>query len=137
MSEPITKPRVSAAAKIALVLAAAAVLLAVFALAAPGSRFFFPLVSLWCNLALFACVLLVLRVAGIKFDLFHKAVILGLWAAALLYFFWALDRRSFVYIWDYFNHINLRLRLSNLSLNLVLFLVLGVVIVSGLGLVLV
>ena len=106
MSEPITKPRVSAAAKIALVLAAAAVLLAVFALAAPGSRFFFPLVSLWCNLALFACVLLVLRVAGIKFDLFHKAVLVGLWAAALVYFFWALGRRSFVYIWDYVNYIN-------------------------------
>ena len=106
MSEPITKPRVSAAAKIALVLAAAAVLLAVFALAAPGSRFFFPLVSLWCNLALFACVLLVLRVAGIKFDLFHKAVLVGLWAAALVYFFWALGRHSFVYIWDYVNYIN-------------------------------
>ena len=106
MSEPITKPRVSAAAKTALVLAAAAVLLAVFALAAPGSKFFFPLVSLWCNLALFACVLLVLRVAGIKFDLFHKAVLVGLWAAALVYFFWALGRRSFVYIWDYFNYIS-------------------------------
>ena len=106
MSEPITKPRVSAAAKTALVLAAAAVLLAVFALAAPGSKFFFPLVSLWCNLALFACVLLVLRVAGIKFDLFHKAVLIGLWAAALVYFFWALGRRSFVYIWDYVNYIN-------------------------------
>ena len=106
MSEPITKPRVSAAAKIVLVLAAAAVLLAVFALAAPGSKFFFPLVSLWCNLALFACVLLVLRVAGIKFDLFHKAVLVGLWAAALVYFFWALNRRSFVYIWDYVNYIN-------------------------------
>ena len=83
MSEPITKPRVSAAAKIVLVLAAAAVLLAVFALAAPGSKFFFPLVSLWCNLALFACVLLVLREAGIKFDLFHKAVLVGLWAIVL------------------------------------------------------
>lgn len=106
MTEPITKPRVSAAAKTALVLAAAAVLLAVFALAAPGSKFFFPLVSLWCNLALFACVLLVLRVAGIKFDLFHKAVLVGLWAAALVYFFWALGRRSFVYIWDYFNYIS-------------------------------
>ena len=49
MPESITKPRVSAAAKTALVLAAAAVLLAVFALAAPGSKFFFPLVSLWCT----------------------------------------------------------------------------------------
>ena len=106
MSEPITKPRVSAAAKCVLALAAAAVLLAVFARVAPGSKFFFPLVSLWCNLAVFACVLLVLRVAGVKFDLFHKAVILGLWAAALVYFFWALGRRSFVYIWDYVNYIN-------------------------------
>ena len=106
MSEPITKPRVSAAAKCVLVLAAAAVLLAVFARVAPGSKFFFPLVSLWCNLAVFACVLLVLRVAGVKFDLFHKAVIVGLWAAALVYFFWALGRRSFVYIWDYVNYIN-------------------------------
>ena len=106
MSDTLTRLRTSPAAKCILVLAAAAMLLAVFALAAPGSKFFFPLVSLWCNLALFACVLLVLRVAGVKFDLFHKAVLVGLWAAALLYFFWALDRRSFVYIWDYFNYIN-------------------------------
>ena len=106
MSDTITRLRTSNTAKCVLALAAAAVLLAVFAQAAPGSGFFFPLMSLWCNLALFACVLLVLRVAGVKFDLFHKAVIVGLWAAALLYFFWALDRRSFVYIWDYFNYIN-------------------------------
>ena len=106
MSDTLTKLRTSAAAKCVLALAAAAVLLAVFAQAAPGSKFFFPLVSLWCNLALFACALLVLRVAGVKFDLFHKAVIVGLWAAALVYFFWALNRRSFVYIWDYVNYIN-------------------------------
>lgn len=106
MTDTITRLRTSNAAKCVLALAAAAVLLAVFAQAAPGSGFFFPLVSLWCNLALFACVLLVLRVAGVKFDLFHKAVLVGLWAAALVYFFWALDRRSFVYIWDYFNYIN-------------------------------
>ena len=106
MTDTITKLRTSNAAKCVLALAAAAVLLAVFAQAAPGSGLFFPLVSLWCNLALFACALLVLRVAGVRFDLFHKAVLLGLWAAALVYFFWALDRRSFVYIWDYFNYIN-------------------------------
>ena len=106
MTDTITRLRTSNASKCVLALAAAAVLLAVFAQAAPGSGFFFPLMSLWCNLALFACVLLVLRVAGVKFDLFHKAVLVGLWAAALVYFFWALDRRSFVYIWDYFNYIN-------------------------------
>ena len=106
MTDTITRLRTSNAAKCVLALAATAVLLAVFALTAPGSKFFFPLVSLWCNLALFACALLVLRVAGVKFDLFHKAVLVGLWAAALVYFFWALNRRSFVYIWDYFNYIN-------------------------------
>ena len=109
MSDTLTRLRTSPAAKCILALAAAAVLLAVFARAVPGSRLFFPLVSLWCNLALFACVLLVLRVAGVKFDLFHKAVlvgVIGLWAAALVYFFWALGHRSFVYIWDYFNYIS-------------------------------
>lgn len=106
MSDTLTRLRTSPAAKCILALAAAAVLLAVFARAVPGSRLFFPLVSLWCNLALFACVLLVLRVAGVKFDLFHKAVLIGLWAAALVYFFWALGHRSFVYIWDYFNYIS-------------------------------
>ena len=105
MSDTLTKLRTSPAAKCVLVLAAAAVLLAVFARAVPGSGSFFPLVSLWCNLALFACVLLVLRVAGVKFDLFHKAVLVGLWAAALVYFFWALDHRTFLYHWDYVNYI--------------------------------
>ena len=106
MSDTMTRLRSLAAAKFVLGLAAAAVLLAVSAKAAPGSALFFPLVSLWCNLALFALVLLVLRVAGVKFDLFHKAVLVGFWAAALVYFFWALNRRSFVYIWDYANYIN-------------------------------
>ena len=41
MTDTITKPRVSAAAKTALVLAAAAVLLAVFALAVPPADSFF------------------------------------------------------------------------------------------------
>jgi len=48
----------------------------------------------------------VLRVADIEFDLFHWAVIIGFWAAALLYFYWAETHRSFIYIWDYVNYIN-------------------------------
>ena len=86
MSEPITKPRVSAAAKIVLVLAAAAVLLAVFALAAPGSKFFFPLVSLWCSCVLFYGALWVLHTAGVELDFFHRAAIIAFWAGAVLYF---------------------------------------------------
>lgn len=97
--------RLSAPGKVRFCLAAGALALVFFGFAAPGSSLFFPLLSLWCNLALFAAVLGVLRVARVEFDLFHWAVLIGLWAAALLYFFWALNRRSFVYIWDYANYL--------------------------------
>ena len=97
--------RLSVLGKVWLCLTAGALALVIFGFAAPGSSLFFPLLSLWCNLALFAAVLGVLRVARVEFDLFHWAVLIGLWAAALLYFFWALNRRSFVYIWDYANYL--------------------------------
>ena len=97
--------RLSVFGKVWLCLAAGALALVILGFAAPGSSLFFPLLSLWCNLALFAAVLGVLRVARVEFDLFHWAVLIGLWAAALLYFFWALNRRSFVYIWDYANYL--------------------------------
>ena len=105
MSATISKLRSSLPAKVLLGYAFSALLLVLLSLAAPGSALFFPLVSLWCNLALWGLVLLALRIARVEFDLFHRAVIIGLWAAALLYFFWALSRRSFVYIWDYANYL--------------------------------
>ena len=105
MSATISKLRSSLPAKVLLGYAVSALLLVLLSLAAPGSALFFPLVSLWCNLALWGLVLLALRIARVEFDLFHRAVIIGLWAAALLYFFWALSRRSFVYIWDYANYL--------------------------------
>ena len=46
-----------------LAYAVSALALVVLGLAAPGSAVFFPLVSLWCNLALFGLVLVVLRLA--------------------------------------------------------------------------
>ena len=97
--------RLSVLGKVWLGLAAGALALIVFGLAAPGSSLFFPLVSLWCNAALFALVLLVLRRAGMELDLFHKAVLVGLWAAAVLYFYWTLGSRTFLYHWDYVNYI--------------------------------
>ena len=97
--------RLSVLGKVWLGLAAGALALIVFGLAAPGSSLFFPLVSLWCNAALFALALLVLRRAGVELDLFHKAVLVGLWAAAVLYFYWALGSRTFLYHWDYVNYI--------------------------------
>ena len=106
MSATLSKLRTSWVGRALLAYAVSALALVVLGLAAPGSAVFFPLVSLWCNLALFGLVLVVLRVADIEFDLFHWAVIIGFWAAALLYFYWAETRRSFVYIWDYVNYIN-------------------------------
>lgn len=97
--------RLSVLGKVWLGLAAGALALIVFGLAAPGSSLFFPLVSLWCNAALFALALLVLRRAGTELDLFHKAVLVGLWAAAMLYFYWTLGSRTFLYHWDYVNYI--------------------------------
>ena len=97
--------RLSVLGKVWLGLAAGALALIVFGLAAPGSSLFFPLVSLWCNAALFALALRVLRRAGMELDLFHKAVLVGLWAAAVLYFYWTLGSRTFLYHWDYVNYI--------------------------------
>ena len=97
--------RLSVLGKVWLGLAAGAMALIIFCLAAPGSSLFFPLVSLWCNAALFALALLVLRRAGMELDLFHKAVLVGLWAAAVLYFYWTLGSRTFLYHWDYVNYI--------------------------------
>lgn len=97
--------RLSVLGKVWLGLAAGAMALIIFCLAAPGSSLFFPLVSLWCNAALFALALLVLRRAGVELDLFHKAVLVGLWAAAVLYFYWTLGSRTFLYHWDYVNYI--------------------------------
>lgn len=97
--------RLSVLGKVWLGLAAGAMALIVFGLAAPGSGLFFPLLSLWCNAALFALALLVLRRAGVELDLFHKAVLVGLWAAAVLYFYWTLGSRTFLYHWDYVNYI--------------------------------
>ena len=97
--------RLSALGKVWLGLAAGALALIVFGLAAPGSGLFSPLLSLWCNAALFALALLVLRRAGVELDLYHKAVLVGLWAAAVLYFYWTLGSRTFLYYWDYVNYI--------------------------------
>lgn len=90
--------------------AGAALGIGVLVLAAVGLLFptgaaFFPLVSLWCSCALFYGALWVLRVSGVTLDFFHRAVLVGCWAAAVLYFYWALGRRDFVYAWDYANYL--------------------------------
>ena len=73
MSATLSKLRTSWVGRALLAYAVSALALVVLGLAAPGSAVFFPLVSLWCNLALFGLVLVVLRLADVKFDLFHWA----------------------------------------------------------------
>ena len=82
-----------------------AVLLALLGLLAPASAFFFPLLSLWASVGLFVLALCALRVAGAELDFFHKAVVFGIWAVAVVYFYWTLSSRSFVYVWDYANYL--------------------------------
>lgn len=106
MVTTFTKLRSSVTVRVFAGFAASAVLLALFAYIAPGHTAFFPLVSLWCNIAVFATALGVLRLAKVRFNLFHWSVLIVLWAAALVYFYWALNRRDFVYIWDYANYLN-------------------------------
>lgn len=82
--------------------------LLIFALAFkifPGTSFFFPFISLWANISLFITACAVLKLSKVRFDIFHVVVILVLWAASFLYFYWALNRRNFIYIWDYSNYL--------------------------------
>ena len=59
--------------------------LALLGIANLGFASYFPLVGLWCSVALFVCARGVLRTAGVTLDFFHRAVLVAFWAAAVLY----------------------------------------------------
>ena len=105
MSATQTKHSLSLWGKGGLALAAGVVVLLLTGLLFPTSGVFFPLLSLWCGCLLLYGCLWVLRVSGVELDFFHRAVLIGCWAAAVLYFYWALGRRDFIYAWDYVNYI--------------------------------
>ena len=105
MSATLSKLRISWVGRALLAYAVSALALVVLSLAAPGSAVFFPLVSLWCNLALFGLVLVVLRLALSPLHLFTKLPVvhganallggaLGLVKGALLVFLavWVLQK---------------------------------------------
>ena len=99
------KKTLSPWAKGGIGLGAGALLLVLVGLLFPTAAAFFPLVSLWCSCVLFYGALWVLHTAGVELDFFHRAAIIAFWAGAVLYFYWALDRRQFIYAWDYVNYI--------------------------------
>ena len=82
-----------------------AVALLLLGVGAPASPFFFPLLSLWACLVLFVLAVCVLRTAGVELGFFHWAVVFGIWAVAVVYFYWTLSSRSFIYVWDYANYL--------------------------------
>ena len=82
-----------------------AVALLLLGVGAPASPFFFPLLSLWACLVLFLLAVCVLRTAGVELVFFHWAVVFGIWAVAVVYFYWTLSSRSFIYVWDYANYL--------------------------------
>ena len=97
------KKTLSPGAKGGIGLGAGALLLVLVGLLFPTAAAFFPLVSLWCSCVLFYGALWVLHTAGVELDFFHRAAIIVFWAGAVLYFYWALGRRQFIYAWDYVN----------------------------------
>ena len=101
-----TKPTLSPWAKGGAALGIGAAAIALIGLLFPTGAAFFPLVSLWCSCTLFYGALWVLRVSGVELDFFHRAVLIACWAGMVLYFFWALGRRQFIYTWDYVNYID-------------------------------
>ena len=99
------KKTLSPWAKGGIGLGAGALLLVLVGLLFPTAAAFFPLVSLWCSCVLFYGALWVLHTAGVELDFFHRAAIIAFWAGAVLYFYWALGRRQFIYVWDYANYL--------------------------------
>ena len=79
--------------------------LLVLALVRPQSGLFFPLFSLWADLALFLCALRVLRTANLRLRRFHWAVLGTVWLGAVVCCGWVLSHRDFIYYWDYANYI--------------------------------
>lgn len=104
MSE-LLKTRPKPLACCGLALGAGFLVLVLLGVLAPGAAAFFPLVSLWCSALVFVGALWVLEVSGVHLDFFHRAVLIAAWACAVVYTFWALGRRQFVYAWDYVNYI--------------------------------
>ena len=71
----------------------------------PGQKIVIAGIALLAVCVLAYGALWVLHTAGVELDFFHRAAIIAFWAGAVLYFYWALGRRQFIYAWDYVNYI--------------------------------
>ena len=105
MPNVLTKRPLTSLSWAGIALLGSGLVLALLGIVHLGFASYFPLVGLWCSVALFVCACQVLRTAGVTLDFFHRAVLVTFWAAAVLYAFWALNKRTFLYAWDYVNYI--------------------------------
>ena len=80
------------------------VLLCICTAAGLTGTFFFPLFSLWADCLLFCLTLAAVRRAGVRFELFHGAVLVAVYLLVAICFNLQVDSRSFIYVWDYSNY---------------------------------
>ncbi len=66
--------------------------------------YFFPLLSIWASGLLFYCGLAALRIAGVRLETFHWAVLAAVYIAGAVFICLETAGRSFIYIWDYSNY---------------------------------
>ena len=102
---PQTKPRFRlprGAVPAALILAL--VLLCAGAAVGLEGSLFFPLLSLWADCLLVCLVLAAVRRAGVQFQLFHGAILVGVYLVLAICGSLQVAGRDFIYIWDYSNY---------------------------------
>ena len=80
------------------------VLLCICTAAGFTGTFFFPLFSLWADCLLFCLTLAAVRRAGVRFELFHGAVLVAVYLLVAICFNLQVNSRSFIYVWDYSNY---------------------------------
>ena len=102
---PQTKPRfrLPRGAVPAVLLLALVLLCAGAAVGLEGSLFF-PLLSLWADCLLVCLVLVAVRRAGVQFQLFHGAILVGVYLVLAICGSLQVAGRDFIYIWDYSNY---------------------------------
>ena len=103
MPTTVSRPRLRRSA-VPAVLALSLVLLCICTAAGLTGSFFFPLFSLWADCFLFCLTLAAVRRAGVRFELFHGAVLIAVYLLLAICTTLQVNSRSFVYIWDYSNY---------------------------------
>ena len=102
---PQTKPRFRLPrGAVPAVLILALVLLCAGAAVGLEGSLFFPLLSLWADCLLVCLVLAAVRRAGVQFQLFHGAILVGVYLVLAICGSLQVAGRDFIYIWDYSNY---------------------------------